>query len=85
MGLSCTTNPNNLAEWVQEDGLTISQLADRVNGLDYMVLNRNGMLRITKHVNEQIEEWALHPALAKPYLNCVTGQQSQSEATDSCR
>ncbi len=50
-------NPNNLAEWVQEDlGLTIFN-HDRAIGLDYMVLNRNGNTRINKHVNEQIERY----------------------------
>lgn len=83
-------NPNNLAEWVQEDGLTISQLADRVNGLDYMVLNRNGNTRITKHVNEQIEKvWALHPALAKTLLKLrdwmatISGQEAADNFLDN--
>lgn len=83
-------DPNNLAEWVQEDGLTITQLAERVNSLDYMVLNRNGNTRITKHVNEQIEKvWALHPALAKTllklrdWMSTISGQEAADNFLDN--
>ena len=82
-------NPNNITEWVQEDGLTISQLADRVNKLDYRVLNRNGNTRITKHVNEQIDRvWALHPRLAKvlmklrDWMSTISGQETADNFLD---
>nr|DAR25221.1 MAG TPA: Large polyvalent protein associated domain 38 [Caudoviricetes sp.] len=83
-------NPNNVAEWVQEDGLTISELSDRVNKLDYRVLNRNGNTRITKHVNEQIDKvWALHPRLAKTllklreWMSTISGQEAADNFLDT--
>ncbi len=52
-----------------------SQPADRVNGLDYMVLNRTVIHASPKRVNEQIEKVYVTPSTSKTLLKLRTGWQ----------